>query len=98
MFTLLTGKSRDALTKKDLRGAIEPHKAARTEGLFTSSMRARCQSSLFSEKALLRMETQLRNTTPIHPIRPAKNMTSRMSLLQSISLNVIDANHQNSQI
>jgi hypothetical protein len=56
---------------------------------FTSSMTVRRQSSFFSEKALLRMEIQLRNTTPIHPVRPAKNMTSRMSLLQSISLNVI---------
>jgi len=52
-------------------------------------MRDRDQSSGLSEKALLRMETQLKSTTLTHPIRPVKNMATRMFLLQSIRLSVI---------
>jgi hypothetical protein len=86
---------------RDASAPIVAYEAARNAGtqrFFTSSMTARRQSSLFSEKALFKIEIQLRNTTPTHPVRPAKNMTSRMSLLQSISLYVMDANHQHSRI
>lgn len=51
--------------------------------------RAAGQSSLLSEKALFRIETQLKSTTDTQPNSPAKNMNSRTYLLQSISVKFI---------
>jgi hypothetical protein len=42
------------------------------------------QSSSLSEKALFRMETQLKSTTEMQPMRPAKNMTSSTFFPQNI--------------
>ena len=47
------------------------------------------QSSLLSEKALFRMEIQLRTTAEVQPIRPTKNMTSRRYFAQIIRLKLI---------
>ncbi len=51
------------------------------------------QSSGFSEKALFRMETQLKSTTLTHPISPVKNMPTSTFLLQNIRVSLIDTTH-----
>lgn len=47
------------------------------------------QSSLLSEKALFRIDIQLKITTDTQPISPAKNRPSSKYLLQSITLRFI---------
>jgi hypothetical protein len=47
------------------------------------------QFSYLSEKTLLRIEIQLRTTTAVQPIKPVKNMISKMSLHQIISFDIM---------